>query len=85
MAQDHFFHYGRLLIPIESEDEGEELWLYGYVDYTDEFGQNHRSGYARVYMVGEKNNLFFVDRANWNYDCLRLPDGGDKPKDNESN
>ncbi len=69
---------------------GEELWLYGFVDYTDEFGQDHRGGYARVYsdaLAGrsdEMNNLVFVDKAGWNYDSPRLPDGGDKPKDNKS-
>lgn len=26
-----------------------ELWVYGYVDYIDDFGKRRRAGYARVY------------------------------------
>ncbi len=82
MAQAYFFHTD--ILPMPSEGEGEELWLYGYVDYTDEFGQDHRGGYARVYREGKGNNLFFVGKTGWNYDSPRLPNEGDKPKDNKS-
>ncbi len=76
VTQAHFFHTDSL--PIPNEGEGNELWLYGFVDYTDEFGQDHRGGYARVYCDtragrrDEKNNLVFVDKVGWNYDCPRL-------------
>lgn len=88
VAQAHFFHAESL--PLPSDGNGDELWLYGYVDYSDEFGQEYRSGYARVYNDAragrhdEKNNLVFVDKSGWNYDRLRFPDEGDKSKNNES-
>ena len=81
VTQAHFFHTDSL--PIPNEGEGNELWLYGFVDYTDEFGQDHRGGYARVYCDtragrrDENNNLVFVGKAGWNYDCPRLQDGED--------
>ena len=69
-------------------DEG-ELWLYGYVDYVDEFGDTHRGGYARVYNpnaydisvpLEERNNLAFVAKAGWNYDSDHFSDKSDKSK-----
>ena len=47
------------------------LYLFGYVDYTDQFGQNHRAGYARRYDPNIKkgqNNLVFVTEYGYNYD-----------------
>ena len=79
VTQAHFY-YSRSL-PIPNKGVGEELWLYGYVDYTDEFEQDHRAGYARIYVEGGENNLLFVDRRNWNYDSPRLPNEGDRPED----
>lgn len=40
------------------------LWLIGYVDYFDKFGDRHRSGSARKYiplpLLGSPNNLVFT-------------------------
>jgi hypothetical protein len=61
------------------------LWLYGYVDYIDQFGQRHRGGYARVYSPAFDNrgtyktdeefkarsNLLFVSQDGYNYDRTR--------------
>ncbi len=48
------------------------LWLIGYVDYVDRFGNRHRSGYARKFihppLPGSPNNLVFVTQPGYNYD-----------------
>lgn len=67
VSQDFFFHHRILPMPTEGNVEG-ELWLYGYVDYTDEFGENHRGGYARRYRPNGDNNLIFASKTGWNYD-----------------
>ena len=47
----------------------ETLWIYGYVDYIDVFGQWHRGGFARQYDPGRAgNNLIFVGQSGYNYD-----------------
>ena len=49
----------------------ERLWIYGYVDYIDVFGQWHRGGFARKYDPGRaQNNLIFVGQIGYNYDRL---------------
>ena len=52
------------------------LYLIGYVDYIDQFGQRHRGGYARMYkpltvLLQNQNNLFYVIQEGYNYDRLR--------------
>jgi hypothetical protein len=49
------------------------LFLLGYVDYIDAFGQRHRAGYARVYnpLSGHPNNLSFIPQPGYNYDRPR--------------
>lgn len=70
VAQESSFHEIRLHIP--NEGDGDELWLYGYVDYVDEFNQHHRAGYVRVHLEDRpENNLVFVNRPGWNYDRRR--------------
>lgn len=81
VANNYFFHRDTQEIPERSGDD--KLWLYGFVDYTDEFGQNHRGGYAREFtgdrITGtEGNNLIFVDKTGWNYDRIRTPDEENK-------
>ena len=50
----------------------ETLWIYGYVDYTDAFGQRHRAGYARQYVPGRTgNSLIVVTHSAYNYDRPR--------------
>ncbi len=49
------------------------LYVFGYVDYVDKFGQRHRSGYARRYIPyatsqAGGNNLAFVSQPGYNYD-----------------
>jgi len=64
----------------------ERLWLYGYVDYIDQFGQRRRAGYARVYNAtlddranygsdadfANRSNLSFVPLPLYNYDRPRV-------------
>jgi hypothetical protein len=64
-------------------DHQSDLYLIGYVDYTDQFRRSHRAGYARVYRPAvddrnsyrtdaefeARNNLIFVDKDGYNYDC----------------
>lgn len=54
------------------------LYLFGYVDYVDAFGQRQRGGYARLFMPEQKeNNLVFVTtNASYNYDVSRQPGEG---------
>jgi hypothetical protein len=64
----------------------EILWVYGYVDYIDIFGQRHRAGYARYFDPSldnqsryrteeeflKRSNLPFVGRRGYNYDRKRI-------------
>jgi hypothetical protein len=53
------------------------LYLFGYVDYVDAFGQRHRGGYARLFVADQKeNNLVFITNASYNYDVPRQPGEG---------
>jgi hypothetical protein len=61
------------------------LFLFGYVDYIDQFGQRHRAGYARAYLSGlddrklypsdeafkERSNLDLLTEPKYNYDRPR--------------
>lgn len=89
VAGSNFIHNGSMRMP-GGDVADNELWLYGYVDYTDEFGQCHRSGYARTYRADRNlagvppekiNNLVFVDRRDWNYDHDCLPDEDNEEAD----
>ena len=67
-----------------------KLWLYGYVDYIDQFGQRHRGGWARLYDperdnrqrypsdedFAKRTNLVFVEKDGYNYDRERTQGGG---------
>ena len=67
-----------------------KLWLYGYVDYIDQFGQRHRAGWARLYEpdrddrqyypsdddFAKRSNLVFVAEEGYNYDRERMPREG---------
>ena len=45
------------------------LILFGYVDYIDQFGRRHRSGYARQYNPADNNgNLHIAIKKGYNYD-----------------
>ncbi len=55
------------------------MWIYGYVDYTDKFDQNHRGGYERVYDHTLHSNKFkFMEQSGYNYD-------DDRPRINHKN
>lgn len=74
-----FFH----TIPI-LENELQEIrrrvqtfYVYGYVDYIDQFGIRHRAGYGRqLIMFGNGNNLDYILRPGYNYDRPRDKDEG---------
>jgi hypothetical protein len=74
---------------IAVKDHQSDLYLIGYVDYTDQFRKKHRAGYARVYrpaiddkgdstdaQFAARNNLMFVTQEGYNYDRVRLPAEG---------
>lgn len=44
-----------------------KLLFYGYVQYQDQFGVNHRAGYGRVYNPNNKS-LDVITEARFNYD-----------------
>jgi hypothetical protein len=54
----------------EIQDGTRKLYLIGYVDYEDVFGNSHRGGYARLYdpSISKGNNLTFVTEPGYNYD-----------------
>ncbi|MGA7750296.1 MAG: hypothetical protein WCA63_09125 [Gallionella sp.] len=55
-------------IPLIAKRE-KQLILYGFVDYTDQFGRHFRGGYARNYITGMvPNNVIFAPHPNYNYD-----------------
>ena len=63
MTNDHIFIYATFpLAEFQQVLLGQlTLYLFGYVDYIDAFGQRHRGGYARLFMPEQKeNNLVFV-------------------------
>jgi hypothetical protein len=53
------------------------VYLYGYVDYIDKFGDRQRAGYARFYHPFDDNNLIFTGRDRYNYDRTRRRGEGD--------
>jgi hypothetical protein len=90
LAADEGMFYRRVyqITPEEMiavKDHQSDLYLIGYVDYTDQFKKRHRAGYARVYRPAiddrasyrtdaefeARNNLAFVTQAGYNYDCPR--------------
>jgi hypothetical protein len=89
VAQDEFAIFHVLKIEAEKiidvKDFGADLYIVGFVDYTDTFGVAHRGGYARKYAIGQddrgsfasdeafakRNNLIFVTQAGYNYDSVR--------------
>lgn len=95
VANDYFFFHSDLF-QISPEDvprikTGERVfWLYGYVDYIDEFGRRHRGGYGRRYAphLDDRNRYAndeeFEKRSNlalelfrgYNYDEPRKPGEG---------
>ncbi len=55
-------------LPLIRERE-KQLVVYGFVDYTDQFGRNFRGKYARNYVPGLiPNNLIFVPQPGYNDD-----------------
>src|SRR5262249_54907081 len=62
------------------QNKTSQLWLLGYVQYTDRFGRFHKAGYARTYEAGdetpigrherppEPESLNFATKAGYNYD-----------------
>jgi hypothetical protein len=65
---------------VEDIPRGEKIfYVYGYVDYIDQFGQRHRAGYARRFKPGDSSqndNLLFVTQEGYNYDRQRQPGEG---------
>lgn len=57
--------------PVRISNDSKRLILFGYIDYTDAFGQRHRAGYAREYRTVKGNNLFLIATKGYNYDRPR--------------
>ena len=68
VTDDKFTHPERMEL---SAEEANHIWnadrwlyIYGYVEYTDKFGMQHRAGYARRYARGRDNpNPFSVSSS----------------------
>jgi hypothetical protein len=81
VAQEEFFYDVVFRFPADqmasvSNAFTHTLYLIGYVDYIDQFGQRHRGGYARMYkpltvLLQNQNNLFYIVQEGYNYDRLR--------------
>lgn len=89
VSDDEFFL--RLSYRIKSDemsavmDTSSVLYIIGYVDYVDQFGQRHRGGYGRQYRPGSderaryktddefdrRNNLWVIEQEGYNYDEVR--------------
>lgn len=70
-----------------------KLFVYGYIDYIDQFGVRHRAGYGRAYVYGrdfpgaypagtssfeKRDNLDLLTEPGYNYDRPRKKvEGGD--------
>ena len=80
------FRIGPKDIPYIREGE-RKLYIFGYVDYVDNFGSHHRGGYARefsypVYLSAaathvELDNLLPVTLDGYSYDRERKKGEGD--------
>ena len=87
-GEEMFYERNYQITPAEMiavKDHHYDLYLIGYVDYIDQFGKRHRSGYARVYQptiddrgsygtdaeFDARNNLVFVTHGGYNYDRPR--------------
>lgn len=58
-----------------------QLWVFGYVDYIDAFGDRWRGGYARKFVDQKGNNLVYNTESRENFDHKRKkPDGQDWPQ-----
>jgi hypothetical protein len=62
----------------EVRSGAKKLYVLGYVDYIDKFGEHHRAGYARLYSPelddlndSFRDNLIFVTEKGYNYDRPR--------------
>lgn len=61
-------------VPLVNQGE-KRLFIYGFADYTDQFGRDFRAGYGRRYQPGlPGNNLVFITQPRYNYDCEREND-----------
>ncbi len=63
----------------EASQGKRQLFIFGYVDYVDQFKQRHRGGFARRYNHSAKQgetNLVFVDQPGYDYDRVRLAGDG---------
>ncbi|MGH7258123.1 MAG: hypothetical protein ACREIM_07075 [Nitrospiraceae bacterium] len=83
---EFFDAYTRVQIRVESR----RLYVFGYIDYIDQFGERHRAGYARAYIAGKdftgaysppdafdaRNNLDLLTEPGYNYDRRRQPGEG---------
>lgn len=55
-------------ITLHDEQEPLSLWLMGYVDYRDQFGESHRGGYGRRWDRDTKDLVFDRTTAAFNFD-----------------
>ena len=70
MAGDEFFQNLTITASEFAQIQAGALsYVLGYVDYSDQFGQRHRCGYARRFDArSPANNLVFVTEAGYNYE-----------------
>jgi hypothetical protein len=54
------------------------LFVFGYVDYIDQFDERHRAGFGRRYEMEMKGdtNLIFMTEPGYNYDRPRKRNEG---------
>jgi len=90
VTEDKFFLTQSFKIPkletISILELKANLYVIGFVDYVDQFGQRHRGGYARLYRprrddrsryrtdeaFEQRSNLVFVTQDGYNYDRARV-------------
>jgi hypothetical protein len=89
VSDDEFFLHRSYRITTdemsEVKDQTSVLYIIGYVDYVDQFDQQHRGGYGREYRLGaddrtryktddefdQRSNLLIVEEKKYNYDQVR--------------
>jgi hypothetical protein len=90
VADDEFFHdvtFDFVRSQAEVQDGTVTIYIIGYVDYIDQYGQRQRGGYARVYDAEREsgsNNLVFVVQPNYNYDRHRVSSEGNDWSQNQN-
>lgn len=76
LVPHEYFFTKKYIKKISATDLDEQLWVIGYVDYSDIYGRRWRGGYARKFVGQKENNLLLNTESRDNFDRERIPGEG---------